>query len=122
MANPPFNVDEVDAEKVKGDKRLPFGLPGVNKLKKDDLGRAERERVKQSSREPLAAITARLSELDRFWEKEQTKAELRVFILDEIFTNLPTPPLTLEEKKAVASDVYDHVWQQAVSGEFVMAA
>ena len=34
MANPPFNVDEVDAEKVKGDKRLPFGLPGVNKAKK----------------------------------------------------------------------------------------
>jgi type I restriction enzyme M protein len=34
MANPPFNVDEVDAAKVKGDKRLPFGLPGVNKAKK----------------------------------------------------------------------------------------
>ncbi|MDE0670136.1 MAG: class I SAM-dependent DNA methyltransferase [Caldilineaceae bacterium] len=34
MANPPFNVNEVDAEKVKGDKRLPFGLPGVNKEKK----------------------------------------------------------------------------------------
>lgn len=34
MANPPFNVDEVDAEKVKGDRRLPFGLPGVNKTKK----------------------------------------------------------------------------------------
>ena len=34
MANPPFNVDEVDAEKVRGDKRLPFGLPGVNKAKK----------------------------------------------------------------------------------------
>ena len=34
MANPPFNVDEVDAEKVKGDQRLPFGLPGVNKSKK----------------------------------------------------------------------------------------
>lgn len=34
MANPPFNVDEVDAEKVKTDKRLPFGLPGVNKEKK----------------------------------------------------------------------------------------
>ena len=34
MANPPFNVDEVDAEKVRGDKRLPFGLPGVNKEKK----------------------------------------------------------------------------------------
>ena len=34
MANPPFNVDEVDAEKVKGDRRLPFGLPGVNRSKK----------------------------------------------------------------------------------------
>jgi type I restriction enzyme M protein len=33
MANPPFNVDTVDAEKVKGDRRLPFGLPGVNKDK-----------------------------------------------------------------------------------------
>lgn len=31
MANPPFNVDEIDAAKVKTDPRLPFGLPGVNK-------------------------------------------------------------------------------------------
>jgi len=31
MANPPFNVDEVDAEKIKTDRRLPFGLPSVNK-------------------------------------------------------------------------------------------
>jgi type I restriction enzyme M protein len=31
MANPPFNVDEIDAEKVRPDPRLPFGLPGVNK-------------------------------------------------------------------------------------------
>lgn len=31
MANPPFNVDEVDAEKVKNDPRVPYGLPGVNK-------------------------------------------------------------------------------------------
>lgn len=38
MANPPFNVDEVDAEKVKGDPRLPFGLPGVNKAKKVSNG------------------------------------------------------------------------------------
>ncbi len=30
MANPPFNVDGVDARKIKGDPRLPFDLPGVN--------------------------------------------------------------------------------------------
>ena len=35
MANPPFNVDEVDAEKATADKRrLPFGLPGINKNKR----------------------------------------------------------------------------------------
>jgi type I restriction enzyme M protein len=38
MANPPFNVDKVDAEKIKTDRRLPFGLPGVNKDKKVSNG------------------------------------------------------------------------------------
>lgn len=38
MANPPFNVDLVDAERIKGDPRLPFGLPGVNKSKKVSNG------------------------------------------------------------------------------------
>lgn len=34
MANPPFNVDGVDSEKIKADPRLPFGLPGINKKSK----------------------------------------------------------------------------------------
>lgn len=39
MANPPFNVDLVDAERIKTDtRRLPFGLPGVNKQKKVSNG------------------------------------------------------------------------------------
>ena len=38
MANPPFNVDEVDADKVRSDPRLPFGLPGENKKKKVSNG------------------------------------------------------------------------------------
>jgi type I restriction enzyme M protein len=38
LANPPFNVDEVDADKVKRDPRLPFGLPGVNKKGKVSNG------------------------------------------------------------------------------------
>ncbi|MEW8402407.1 MAG: N-6 DNA methylase [Candidatus Thiodiazotropha sp.] len=38
MANPPFNVDEIDADKVKRDPRLPFGLPGVNKKDKVSNG------------------------------------------------------------------------------------
>ena len=38
MANPPFNVDLVDAERIKSDPRLPFALPGVNKDKKVSNG------------------------------------------------------------------------------------
>jgi type I restriction enzyme R subunit len=91
-------------------------------LQKDGLDKASRERVKQASRELLASIKIRLAELDRFWEKEQTKADVEVFILDEVFAKLPTPPFTTEEKKAVAGNVYAHVWQQAMNGELAMAA
>jgi type I restriction enzyme R subunit len=45
-----------------------------------------------------------------------------VFILDEVFAKLPTPPFTTEEKKAVAGNVYAHVWQQTMNGELAMAA
>ena len=38
MANPPFNVDEIDADKVRTDPRLPFGLPGINKKDKVSNG------------------------------------------------------------------------------------
>lgn len=33
MANPPFNVDKVKAESCESAKRLPFGMPGINKNK-----------------------------------------------------------------------------------------
>ena len=38
MANPPFNVAEIDADKIETDPRLPFGLPGVNKQGKGSNG------------------------------------------------------------------------------------
>jgi type I restriction enzyme R subunit len=91
-------------------------------LLKDGLDKTARERVKQASRELLASIRARLAEIDRFWEKEQTKGEIEVFILDQVLTALPTPPFTDDEKQAVAGNVYAHVWQQAMSGEFATVA
>lgn len=55
MANPPFNVDMVDAEKVKDDPRLPFGLPGVNKDKK----------VSRQSHRHRLALSGRVGEIHR---------------------------------------------------------
>jgi len=72
--------------------------------------------VKQASRDLLASVQSILADLDRFWEKEQTKGEVQTFILNEIYSNLPTPPYTEEEKELVAANVYAHVWRQAMGG------
>lgn len=117
-------VDSLDAEQKRAaseglaeDELALFDL-----LQKDGLGKAERERVKQASRALLASLKQRLAELDRFWEKEQTKAEVEVFILDAVYADLPSPPFTPDEKKLVAANVYAHVWRQAVGGGFARAS
>jgi type I restriction enzyme M protein len=43
MANPPFNVDMVDAERIKTDRRLPFGLPGTTKGKSNKNGNGAKQ-------------------------------------------------------------------------------
>ena len=117
-------IEELDAEQMRAveegldeDELAIFDL-----LKKDGLNRPEREKVKQASRELLSAVKDRLAELDRFWEKEQTKAEMEVFILDTIYENLPAAAFTSEEKQAVAVDVYNHILQQARDRQFAIAA
>ena len=89
-------IQELDAEQQRAvEEGLDEDVLAIfDLLRKGNLGRAERERVKQASRDLLATVKARLSELDRFWEKEQTKAEIKVVILDEIYAGLPTPPFT----------------------------
>ena len=117
-------MDELDAEQKRAveESLTEDELALFDLLKKDDLSKGDRERVKQASRSLLAHIEEHLSELDRFWEKEQTKAEVKVFILDEVYTSLPTPPFTIEEKESVAAQIYAHVWQRAVSGLAASAA
>lgn len=90
-------------------------------LKRDGLSGKDRERVKQASRDLLAAIQQRLGQLDRFWEKEQTKSTVETFILDKVYTDLPTPPFSAEDKERVAANVYQHVWQQALRGDSARA-
>ena len=117
-------VEELDAEQSRAVEEglSEEELALFDMLRKDGLGKADRERVKQASRDLLASIEARLRELDRFWEKEQTKAEVQVFILDQIHMKLPTPPFTPGDMETVAGEVYEHVWQRAVRGDFSMAA
>ena len=87
-------------------------------LKKENITKAEREKVKQASRSLLEALHKLIARLERWTEKEQTQAEVKVFILDTLFQELPTPPFTTDEKQAMANSVYQHVWQQSASGGF----
>src|SRR5262249_39167678 len=53
-------------------------------LFKDNLSKADRERLKQASRGLLASLREVLGRMDRWTEKEQTQAEVRVLILDRL--------------------------------------
>jgi type I restriction enzyme R subunit len=91
-------------------------------LKKPELSKVDRERVKQASRSLLASIRDLIAPLERWTEKEQTQAEVEIFILDRLFAVLPTPPFTPEDKQAVAKRVYEHIWQQSSNPGGTLAA
>jgi type I restriction enzyme R subunit len=91
-------------------------------LTRADLTKADRERLKLASQSLLAAIRAAIAPLERWTEKEQTKAEVETRIIDSVFVLLPTPPFTEAEKQAVATRVYQHVWQQSSAGLFAAGA
>jgi type I restriction enzyme R subunit len=89
-----------------------------DKLKRDDLSQIDREQVKQASKHLLAEVQRIIGTLDRWTEKEQTRARVESTILDQVHTLLPSPPFSEEEKQAIAGKVYAHVWQQSVNGNF----
>jgi len=98
------------AEGLSEDQLALFDL-----LQRADLSKAQRERIKQASKDLLAGVMAVIAPLDRWTEKEQTQAEVETFVLDSVFAHLPDPPYTPAEKAQVAQRVYRHVWQQSVS-------
>lgn len=91
-------------------------------LQKENITKTDREKVKLASRSLLEALTKLIAQRERWTEKEQTQADVEVLILDHLFTELPSPPFTDDEKQTAAKQVYQHVWQQSASGHFGIAA
>ncbi len=91
-------------------------------LKKDNLSKADRERVKLASQSLLDSVRKLIAPLERWTEKEQTQAEVETFILDHVFQELPTPPFSDDEKQTIAKLVYEHVWQQSVGETYFSAS
>jgi len=85
-------------------------------LQKKSLGKAERERLKEASRDLLQALQNLLAPLDQWTQKVQTQAEVEVFILDHLYPLLPSPLFSDADKTETAKKVYSFIWQQSASG------
>ena len=85
-------------------------------LQKPDLGKAARERVKQSSQSLLRSIEEHLKCFADWTANEQTRADVEVFVLDHVIESLPQPPYSPEEAENLAGRIYNFVFQQAASG------
>jgi len=91
-------------------------------LFKKDIGRADRERLRQASKSLLASLQGLLREMPNWAQNSATQAEVKVLILDNLWRSLPRPPFTEGETGALADRVYDYVWQRSVSGPPLLAA
>jgi type I restriction enzyme, R subunit len=91
-------------------------------LFKDNLSQADRNRLKQASQSLLASLRALLTPMYDWTKNTSTQAEVKVFILDNLWQSLPRPPFTDQETEALANRVYDYVWQRSASGATGLAA
>ncbi len=72
-------------------------------LVRDDISKADRDRLKEASRGLLESMEALVKLMERWTEKEQTQAEVKVFILDHLFAKLPDPPYSPKETEQAAT-------------------
>ena len=51
------------------------------------------------------------------WTKNsQTQADVKMFILDNLYASLPRPPFSEADTESLAGCVYDFVWQRSAAG------
>ncbi|MBN8279228.1 MAG: type I restriction endonuclease subunit R [Gammaproteobacteria bacterium] len=84
-------------------------------LFRENLSRANREKLKQASKRLLASLRKLLEPMQNWTQNSSTQAEVRVLILDSLWETLPRPPFTDDDAEALAGQVYDFVWQRSMS-------
>lgn len=91
-------------------------------LFKENIRKADRERLKQASKALLVSLRELLRPMLDWTQNTATQAEVKVFILDNLWEALPRPPFSEEETEEVANRVYEYVWQRSASGHDSLAA
>jgi type I restriction enzyme R subunit len=85
-------------------------------LFRDSISGADRERLKQASKSLLASLRRLLKPIHDWTQNTTTQADVKMFILDDLWRSLPRPPFTDEDTEELAARVYDYVWQRSASG------
>ena len=91
-------------------------------LFKDTISKADRERLKLASRDLLTALRAHLRPMPNWTKNTQTQADVKMFILDNLYASLPRPPFSEEDTESLAGRVYGFVWQRTSAGALFTAA
>ena len=91
-------------------------------LLKENISKADREKLKQASKGLLASLKERVATMPKWFENSATQADIQMFILDSLYRSLPRPPFTDEDADGLASRLYGFVWQQSRAGSLFAKA
>lgn len=87
-------------------------------LQRDDLKKTELEKLKEGSRQLLDALKELIEPMHDWWEKEQTRAEVEVEILDKVYDVIPMPPYGEVEAEEFASQIFNYIFERSEAGSF----
>ena len=85
-------------------------------LQSEKITKANREKLKQASRELLNKLQDVLRSMEHWTLNAHTQAEVETLILDHLYVALPRPPFTDDDTKQLAGRVYEYVWQRSAAG------
>lgn len=75
-------------------------------LLRENLSKADRERLKQASKSLLARLQQLLAPMGHWTRNAQTQADVQASILDCVFETLPRPPFIEMGTESLANRVY----------------
>ena len=99
------------AEGLSDDELALFDL-----LFKEGISKTDREKLKQASKALLSSLKALVKPMPAWVQNVTTQAEVKMFILDNLWQSLPRPPFSEQDTEALADQIYDYVWQRSRSG------
>jgi type I restriction enzyme R subunit len=92
-------------------------------LFKDTISKADRERLKLASRNLLSALRVHVQTMPNWTQNTPTQADVKMFILNNLYTSLPRPPFSdaeTDQSKLLFVPVGRRILVQAAAGEWLI--